>query len=435
MKAVVIGGGAAGMSSASKLRRNDPDSEIVVIDSGSFVSYAECGIPYFLSGLVRSADSLIHYPLEEFTINRRIKVLTNTKVKSINTDRKLVYTSGGETLEYDKLIIASGSRAKRGKLWIDGKCHSVRTLDEAIQIKIDLKDKNVGILGDSILGVELASELSQTGWNVTLFSKHEEIMKRMDKRVIREMIEALKSKITVVYFKNLELTESERGNPIVKVNNSDLEFSHLFYAIGTEPNTEFLANSKIELDHDGFVLVNNKMETSVNGVYSAGDCAIFKNRIDGKRENFPLAQVANKMGRVAGANASGRDMIFQGSIGTTLLKVLDFEIGFCGLSEEDSKNRGFQVESKIVTGWSRAKYYPGGSNITVKIVYDKNSKLLLGGEICSKDNGAWRLNVIATAISGKMTTEDLFYADLGYTPPFGPVWDPIIIAASLTMRD
>lgn len=435
MHILIIGGGAAGMSAASKARRNDKNAEITVVESGSFVSYAQCGIPYYLSGKVSDPMNLIHYPVEEFRVKRNINVKTKTYVKTVDANEHTVTLQDDTVIHYDRLIIATGTRAKRLDFSIPDRVHSVRTLDEAIQIKQDLSGHKMGILGDSVLGLELASEFVEKGWEVTLFSKHEHILPRVDPAVIIHMSEDLAKKIRIIHFSSINFKKDNSAKPIIVADQEEYCMDQLMVAIGTMPNTEFLKNSGIDLDTEGRIIVNERMETSVEHIYAAGDCAISINRIDGKLQWNPLAQVANKMGRVAGSNASGKRMDFKGSVGTTLVKILDYEVGYCGFSELEAKKRGFNPESKTVSGWSRAKYYSGGSEIIVKIVYDKTTLRLLGGEICSIDNGAWRLNALETAVYSGMTTEELFYNDLGYTPPFGPVWDPIIICASLSLRD
>ncbi len=257
----------------------------------------------------------------------------------------------------------------------------------------------------------------------------------MDPKVVDEMLSDFRERVKVFLSSNVKNILNENKSLKIELENASLDVDSVFFAVGTVPNTQFLKNSKIRMNEHGLIEVNAMMETNVKDVYAAGDCATSINRITGKSESQPLAQVANKMGRVAGSNIAGKEMKFPGGLGTTLVKIFDYEIGFCGLNVEKAGKEGFSPESKIVKGKSRANYYPGGSNLSLKIVYDRESRRLLGAEVCSRDNGAWRLNTLETAIFSGMTVDDLFYNDLGYTPPFGPVWDPIIIAASLTMRD
>ncbi len=435
MDIVVIGGGAAGMSAASKAKRTDNSSTVTVIESGNFVSYAECGIPYYLSGKVENYESLIHYPVSEFVEKRGIKVITGKRVSGVDTDNKEIILENGEKMNYGKLVVASGASAIKSKFGTLDHVYSVRTLDEAINIKKNNSGKRIAIVGDGILGLELASEFALSSKDVSLISKHDFLFPKMDPKVVDEMLSDFRERVKVFLSSNVKNILNENKSLKIELENASLDVDSVFFAVGTVPNTQFLKNSKIRMNEHGLIEVNAMMETNVKDVYAAGDCATSINRITGKSESQPLAQVANKMGRVAGSNIAGKEMKFPGGLGTTLVKIFDYEIGFCGLNVEKAGKEGFSPESKIVKGKSRANYYPGGSNLSLKIVYDRESRRLLGAEVCSRDNGAWRLNTLETAIFSGMTVDDLFYNDLGYTPPFGPVWDPIIIAASLTMRD
>lgn len=435
MEVVIIGGGAAGMSAASKAKRTAIDSRVTVVENGNFVSYAECGIPYYLSDKFENYENLIHYPIKEFTDKRGINVMTGKKVKSIDSNQKKVILESGEILKFDKLVIATGASAVRSKYESLGNIFSVRTLDEAIAIKKNGLGKKIAIIGDGILGMELASELSIDGKQVTIVSKHDRLFPKMDEKVTEEMISYFSKNVKVILSEKIVNISKIQNGLKVELEHTTIEVDSVFYAIGIVPNTGFLKGSGIKLTDQGLIEVNSHMETNVVDIYAAGDCATSINRISGKLEAQPLAQIANKMGRIAGSNLAGKEMVFPGGLGTTLVKVFDFELGFCGLNEVVAKKEGFAPDVKIVKGKSRANYYPGGSILTLKIVYDRESRRLLGAEVCSIDNGAWRLNTLETAIYSGMTVDDLFYNDLGYTPPFGPVWDPIIIAASLTMRD
>ena len=435
MKIVIIGGGAAGMSAASKAKRISPDDDVEVIEGGSFVSYAECGIPYYLAGKFDDYKKLIHYPIDEFTKKRNINVRIKTKVMSIDLQNRVITTLDGDNIQFDKLVICTGASARKSKFSNFPNVFSVRNLDDAIRIKGENGGKDILVIGDGILGMELASEFAMNEKNVTLMSKHSYLFPKLDQNVVQEMIADFNSRVKVILNSEVKEITSANSKLQVQSDNYTVNVDSVFFTAGITPNTDFLKNSGIRIDKNGLIEVNSRMETNVDGVYAAGDCATSLNRITGRSEWQPLAQIANKMGRVAGSNASGKIMEFKGGLDTTLLKIFDYEVGLCGFNEKQAEENGFSPEWKIVSGKSRANYYDGGSKLMVKIVYDKNTLKLLGGQICSKDNGAWRLNTLETAIFAGMTTEDLFYNDLGYTPPFGPVWDPIIIAASLTMRD
>lgn len=433
MRLVVIGGGAAGMSAASKARRIDPSLEISVLESGKFVSYGECGIPYYLSDKFNDPEKLLHYPMEEFTLKRNIEVKIGTSVNRIDFNNHKILTNKGE-ISYDKLVISTGARAQNPFSGIKG-VFSVRTLDEAITIKNAMKGKRVGLIGDGILGTELASEFLMNGFEVTLYSKHQRILKEFADSVKDELENSLKNRIKIFY--NVSINSIENVQNSLTVNGDKSLGFHDFIIVctGITPNTEFLINSGIAMDRKGFIIVNNRMETNIDNVYAAGDCALSINRITGKNFPDPAAQVANKMGRVAGSNAAGVKMEFKGSLRTTLVKILDYELGKTGLSMEEAELEKFFPKKIEVRTRATPLYYGDNGYIYLQVIYDQSTGRLLGGQICSKTNGAWRLNSLETAIYAGMTMDDLFYNDMGYTPPFGPVWDPLIIAASLSMRD
>ncbi|MGP6293964.1 FAD-dependent oxidoreductase [Caldiplasma sukawensis] len=433
MKIVVIGGGAAGMSAASKAKRIDPSLEITVLESGNFVSYGECGIPYYLSEKFQEPERLLHYPIEEFTVKRKIDVKIGTSVNGIDFKNHKIFTNMGE-IYYDKLIISTGARAQNPFSGVAG-VFSVRTLDEAIMIRKAMKGKRIGIIGDGILGTELASEFLMSGFNVTLYSKHKRILREFSDSVKDELENSLRSKIKIFYDISIDSIDVIQDSLFVNGDKSFGIHDFIIVCTGITPNTEFLINSGLAMDRKGYIMVNNRMETNIQDVYAAGDCALSINRITGKNFPDPAAQVANKMGRVAGSNAAGVRMEFKGSLRTTVVKILDYELGKTGLSIDEAEIENFSPKKIEVKTRATPLYYGDNGYIYLQVIYDQSTGRLLGGQICSKTNGAWRLNTLETAIYAGMTIDDLFYNDMGYTPPFGPVWDPIIIAASLSMRD
>ena len=435
MRIVIIGGGAAGMSAASKAKRINADSEVIVYDSGGFVSYAECGIPYFLGGKIDDYGKLIHYPITEFTEKRGIIVRTNTSVSSVNPEKKEIFFTNGTSESYDRLIICTGASPKVPQKFKDSGALAIRTLDSGIDIRKKLKPgMKVTIIGDGVLGMELASTLKEGGHVTRLISHHTDLFPRISREISKQFLEDFRNRIEVELESEILDIEKTGSNYIVKTSRGTHESGIVIFATGIVPNTSFLKGSSIETTSTGPIRTNELMQTNFPDIYAAGDCATSMNIVTGKESWNPLAQVSNKMGRVAGSNAAGERMSFPGSIGTTLVKIFDYEIGFAGLTLDESIKAGFNAKRTTVKARSRAAYYEGGSEIWVEIIYDVKSGKLLGSQIISKDGGAWRLNAVASAIQADLTVEDLFYTDFGYTPPFGPVWDPIIIAASLSMK-
>ncbi len=437
MNFIVIGGGAAGMSAASKAKRSDPSLSVTVLESGRYVSYAECGIPYLIQGIVPEASSLLHYPLTEFTVKRGIDVQTGTKVETVDRKEKILVLRDGRRLKYDRLLIATGASAN---VPVGVNCRNVfgiRSLESGEYARsITEKYSDIVIVGDGVLGLELASALHERGKKVTLISKHSRILQKLDDDIGAHLHSEFSSVIRVI--PNTMVTDiSEKGDGKLSVETSTgkLETEVVIFAAGITPNVDLARNAGLEMFMDRAILVNRSMQTSDPDIYAAGDVATTVDLVTGSTDWQPLAQVANKMGRVAGSNVAGKPMEFPGSIGTTLVKILDLEVGFTGLNSRELARKGIEFRETMVKAKSRAAYYPGAEDVYVKILISKKDDRVLGGQIVSKDGGAWRLNALAMAIQGGFTVQDLFYGDLGYSPPFGPVWDPIIIAASIAMRD
>ncbi len=437
MNFIVIGGGAAGMSAASKAKRTDPSISVTVLESGKYVSYAECGIPYFIQGLVPDAASLLHYPLTEFTVKRGIDVQSGIRVDALDRAEKTVVLHDGRKMKYDKLLISTGARANLPDGMGMRNVFAVRSLESGEYAKKITENSNdIAIVGDGVLGLELASALHEHGKQVTLISKHSRILQKLDDDIGIHVDREFSSKIDVVRNSMVsKITEKDDHGLNIETTTGNLEADAVIFAVGITPNVELARMAGLELFMDKAILVNRSMQTSDPDIYAAGDVATTTDLVTGTTDWQPLAQVANKMGRVAGSCISGKPMEFPGSLGTTLVKILDLEVGFTGLNSRELKRKGIEFRETMVKAKSRAGYYPGAEDVYVKILISKEDDRILGGQIVSRDSGAWRLNALAMAIQGGFTVEDLFYGDLGYSPPFGPVWDPIIIAASVSMRD
>ncbi|MGC8505208.1 MAG: FAD-dependent oxidoreductase [Thermoplasmata archaeon] len=436
MDFVVIGGGASGMAAASKAKRVDPSINVTVVEAGNYVSYAECGIPYYLEGIVKSPENLLHYPIEEFTKKRGIKILLNDTVRSIDRASRNIITAKNGRIKYDKLLIATGASPKVPKEFSDIGVNGIRSLEDAkaMNDRID-HAKTIAVIGDGILGLELAASLVTRGKDVTVISRHSRILRNIDERVGSDFRADYSSRVHVLLNAGIKEIKRNEGSYRITTENGSVSADLVISATGITANSRLAEDSGLKIDRRGLIEVDSRMYTSDPDILASGDCAQTTNIVTGKKDWHPLAQVSNKMGRVAGSNVAGSEMNFPGSLGTTLVKLFDYEIGFTGISEAEAKENGFSPVTTFVRAMSRAAYYPGKTPVNMTLMYDSASGRILGSQIISRDGGAWRLNTVAAAIQGKMDIEDLFYTDLGYTPPFGPVWDPIIVAASLSMRD
>ena len=429
MNIVIIGGGAAGMSAASKARRMDKNARITVLEKTGYVSYAECGMPYYLSGYFENANDLLHYPLSEFIDHRGIDVITTTVVDSINRKEKYI-ESNGKKYPYDKLVIATGAEPRISEGFANYVL-ALRNMDDALRIKEKIRGVNdITIIGAGVLGTELFSLLGEK-YNVRLISKHEYVLPHMDRDMGSILTDILSKNGKEIEYNSVPTAISgSPGNYSVTTSRGTFNTELVISATGIKPSTELAEKAGLKLTANGFISVNKFLQTSDPDIYAAGDNVATKNIVTGSSEYYPLAQIANKMGRTIGINIFGNTRVFPGALGTTIINVMGYQVGYTGMNENTAAKLGINYGSVSIKAKSKSNYL-NGSDIFLKIIYNKNTGEIAGGQIIGKDNAAWRLNVIATAIWGHMKLYDLLYDDLGYEPEYGPVWDPIIISASL----
>jgi NADPH-dependent 2,4-dienoyl-CoA reductase/sulfur reductase-like enzyme len=429
MDIVIIGGGAAGMSAASKAKRMDKNARVTVIEKTGYVSYAECGMPYYLSGYFDSAEDLLHYPITEFTNNRNIDVITNTVAVSINRRDKYV-EADGKKYSYDKLVLTTGATPRIPDQF-KGYGVALRNMDDAIILKDKLSGlNNIAVIGAGVLGTELFSLLSRK-FHVKLVSKHEYVLPHMDHDMGNILNGIIKESGMEVEYNSLPSAISgSPGRYSVTTNNGIFNTELVIFATGIKPSVELAENAGLELTPEGLIKVNDFLQTSDEDIFAAGDNVATKNPITGVYGYYPLAQIANKMGRTIGINIFGNNRPFPGALGTTVINLFGYQVGYTGVNEATAKKLGIDYGGVFIKAKSKSNYLHG-SDIFLKIIYDKKTEMIIGSQIIGKDNAAWRLNVLATAISGHMSLYDILYDDLGYEPEYGPVWDPIIISASL----
>jgi len=436
---ISIGGDAAGMSAASQARRIDKDLTIAVFERNEFVSYAACGMPYYISGDISDYTSLLAIDKDEFINKRKIQINTFSTVTSVDFDaKKLVVLSNGkeETHSYDKLIIATGASAAIPP--IKGVNNEgifvLRTLRDGLNIKDFIaksKADSVILIGGGFISLELTEAFLKLGIKVKLIEKASAVAALMSPEIQKIITESLLNQ-GVEVLTSVNISEIIKENNLLKVITDSGVHSAPFIIIstGAKPNTEFLKNSPLSFHKSGAIIVNEKTETNIPDVYAAGDCATVKNLITGMDEYMPMATTANKQGRVAGLQAAGvKSEIFKGALGTQMMKVSELEIAKTGFNRSDAEKNGIAVIDDIIEWKSRAGYYPLSQPIKVKLTIRSDNRKVIGGEIIGKDYAALRINTIAAAITAGMNVEDLAYLDTGYSPPFSPVWDPVIAAA------
>ena len=428
---VVVGGGAAGMSAASAARRIDPDLEITVLESGPFPSYGVCGIPYYLSGVVPDAQSLVSYPAEEFREHRRIDLRLETSVMSIDLmDREVVTGSGGH-LGFDRLVFALGARPIIPP--IPGIDHprvvTVRRLDDAIALRARLGEvRRAVVVGAGYVGLEMAESLCESGIRVTVADRLPRVMSTLDVDVAAIVEQEVRRHAELILSNSLTAIHARGDDLTVEFADRTLDTDLVILALGVQPQTG-MVSGQVEMTSAGALLVDSTMRTSVPGVFAAGDCVALPHRILRAPAYVPLGPAANKTGRIAGTVAAGGSASFGGIVGTAVAKVFDLTVAHTGLTLAEATMAGMPAMATDVTAKSRAKYYPGAEPLRVRLVHTPTGRVL-GAQIVGRDGAAQRIDVIAAALHGGMTIDDVVALDLAYAPPYSPVYDPITQAAA-----
>ncbi|MGW3338109.1 FAD-dependent oxidoreductase [Streptomyces sp. NPDC001009] len=441
---VVIGGDAAGMSAASQARRlRKPDElEIVAFERGHFTSYSACGIPYWVGGDVDDRDQLIARTPEEHR-ERDIDLRLRTEVTEIDVAGRRVRArdvESGDTYwtSYDKLVIATGARPIRPEMpGADAAgVHGVQTLDDG-QALIDTLARTEGrravVVGAGYIGVEMAEALIRRGFEVTVVNRGAEPMATLDPdmgRLVRRAMEGMG--ITMVGDAEVTGLRTGEDGRVRAVTTRDAEYPAdvVVMGIGVEPVTGLARAAGLPLGTRGGLLTDLAMRVrGYTDIWAGGDCVEVLNLVSGQEQYIPLGTHANKHGQVIGTNVGGGYATFPGVVGTAVSKVCDLEIARTGLREKDARRAGLQYESVVIESTSRAGYYPGASPMTVKMIAERNTGRLLGVQIVGGEGAGKRVDIAAVALTAGMTVEQMTALDLGYAPPFSPVWDPVLVAA------
>ena len=444
-KILIIGGVAAGMSAASRARRNDPDANIIVFEKSGDVSYGSCGLPYYISDNIKDAKALVAISAAEFREKRNIDVKLNGEGIRFNSRKRTVEIHNLESGEqeeypYDKLIIATGARSIIPKLpGINLKnVFAVRTLQDGVAIKKMIKvnkPKHAVIVGGGYIGLEMAEALSVSGIKVAVVEQLDRLMANIDKDMSEFVEKELISHGCDLYKSNglREIIGSGVVEKVRLMRGDEIKTDMVIMAVGVRPNVEFAQRSGVEIGKTGAIKTDSRMRTNIKDVYAAGDCAEVKNLVTGKNDYIPLGTTANKQGRVSGDNASGGQSQFKGVVGSSVVKVFDLEVARTGLTEEDA-GKLFQYKTVIVKGKSRAGYYPDSSEIVVKLIFQQTEGRLLGAQMIGREGVAQRINLFATALQEKINLNKLSELDLAYAPPFAPVWDVTLVAVNQALK-
>ena len=422
------------MAAAAKAARLGGD--VTVFERSKYVSYAPCGIPYYFEGLVKSIDELVYYGVDYFREKRGIDVRTEHEVVDVG-DSVIARSKDGRDveMEYDRLIVATGGMAIKPNIEgieLDG-IHTLRLLEDGERLyRNALKAEDIAIVGGGYIGVEMAEAFLKMGKRVRLFEMLPHILPPFDSE-IAEMVEKEMVKRGVELHLNEKVVAFEGRERVEKVitEKDAYKCDVVLLSIGVKPNVEIANRLGLKIGKTGAIEVNEYMETSISGIYAAGDNVETWHVVDGRKVYIPLAPSANKMGRIAGENAvRGNRKTFKGVAGTSITKFFDLEIGKTGFSLKEYDG----VVADITHG-TRSHYYPGNKKIRIRMIADRDSHRIVGGQIAGEEGVLARINTLATAITNGMRAEDIAMLDLAYAPPFAPVWDGLIVAANVIQRN
>jgi NADPH-dependent 2,4-dienoyl-CoA reductase/sulfur reductase-like enzyme len=432
MALVIIGGVAAGLSAAARARRIDPRLEIVVLEKGPVVSYGACGLPYFVEGRVREASQLIVYTPEYFRKERSIEVRTGARVVGISHPRREVALESGDRVRYEHLVIATGARCDTAGIAGAQQPHvfTLHTLDDAERMRRFLRDKQprrAVVIGAGYIGVEAADALRRNGLRVTVLERSHNVLLRDDPRLTAAVHAQLEAH-------GVELRRGVNVDTIEPDRVADVPCDMVVIAAGFKPNVEIASEAGVEIGRTGAIRADNRMETSLPGVYAAGDCAEVTHLVTGRPAWIPLGTTANKTGRVAGANAAGGRQRFAGVVGTSIVGIFGMGFAATGLSIEQARAEGLSPVAARIEAPARPRYFQGRKT-TVELVADRATRRLIGGSVIGEQGAAGRINVIAAALQSRLRVDDFEQLDLAYSPPFSPVWDPLLIAAQQLIKE
>ncbi|MFA3836167.1 FAD-dependent oxidoreductase [Streptomyces aureus] len=441
---VVIGGDAAGMSAASQARRmRGPDElEIVAFERGHFSSYSACGIPYWVGGEVAGRDELIARTPEEHR-ERSIDLRMRTEVTELDVEggrvRSRALDTGTEAwTSYDKLVIATGARPVRPRIpGIDAPgVHGVQTLDDGQALLDSLastQGRRAVVVGAGYIGVEMAEALIRRGYEVTVVNRGPEPMSTLDPDMGRLVHESMTG-LAITMVDDAEVTKILTGDDgrarAVATTSDEYPADVVVLGIGVRPETSLARSAGLPLGEHGGLLTDLAMRVRGHeNIWAGGDCVEVLDLVSGRERHIALGTHANKHGQVIGTNAGGGYATFPGVVGTAVSKVCDLEIARTGLREKDARRAGLQYVSATIESTSRAGYYPGAAPMTVKMIAERRTGRLLGVQIVGREGAAKRVDIAAVALTAGMTVDQMTALDLGYAPPFSPVWDPILVAA------
>lgn len=435
----IIGADAAGLSAAVQIKREIPDASLKVIDKGKIISYAACGIPYVLSGEVETVQDLVHFTPETIQKKRSILVETQREALDIFPQEKNIVVNNLSTGEiyretYEKLLIATGSTPHRLP-FIDYDeegifdLHNLEDLKQILSYMKDRKPERAAVIGAGNRGLELVEALKARSIEIHLFDIMPEPVMTWPP-LIRKAVQGKITEKGVEFSGNTsvkEIHKTKTGFTLVTAKER-YEFDMVFSVVGTKPAAGFCGD-KIEKSENGALVIDRKGNTSEKDIYAAGDCALVYSKVLDRNVYFPLGSTANRMGRIAGLNMTGKDVLFPGIVGTQIFKFFELSLAKTGLSLEEAEEEGFEADKSYARRRDKAGYYPEAKSSQAEVVYDRSSGRILGASVVSEGNSSQLIDPVAVAVFARLSVEELGWFDAAYAPPFAPVWNAWVSAS------
>ena len=440
MKVVIVGGVAGGATAAARIRRLDEQAEIVVFERSAYISYANCGLPYYIGGVIEDAGELTLQTPESFFTRFRVQIKVLHEVTAIHPDRKTVSVTNlqtGERFEesYDKLLLSPGAKPTQPRFpgADSDRLFTLRTVEDTLRIRAYIDEhhpRSAVLAGGGFIGLELAENLRELGMDVTIVQKPMHLMTPFDADMAALIHgEMRRHGVKLALGHTVEgFAQRDGGMDVLLQDAAPLHADMVILAIGVTPDTALAKEAGLELGVRGSIVVNDRMETSVPDIYAVGDAVQVRHFVTGQDALIALAGPANKQGRIAADNICGGDSRYTGSQGSSVLKVFDMTAALTGLNETQAAAAGFDADSVILSPMSHAGYSPGGRVMTMKVVFEKATYRLLGAQIVGYEGVDKRIDVLATAIRAGMKATELKDLELAYAPPYSSAKDPVNMA-------
>lgn len=439
-KILIVGGVAGGATAAARIRRLDETAEVIIFERSGFVSYANCGLPYYIGGVISDKEELTLQTPEMFRERFQTDVRVHHEVTAIHPERKTVTVKNletGETFEesYDKLLLSPGARPVQPNLPGAGleNLFTLRTVEDTLRIRdyvVKNKPKSAVLAGGGYIGLEVAENLRELGMDVTIVQRPNQLLNPLDYEMACFVHAKMREKgIRLMLGHSVEGFEKagDQVNVLIK-GEQPIKTDMVLLAIGVAPDTHLAKEAGLTLGIKNSIVVNDRMETSAPDIYAVGDAVEVQHFVTGSKALISLAGPANKQGRIAADNICGGNSVYQGSQGSSVIKIFDMTVATTGINERTAKDAGIDCDKVYLSPSNHASYYPGGTMMTMKVLFEKNTYKLLGAQIVGYEGADKRIDVIATAMHAGMTALQLKDLDLAYAPPYSSAKDPVNMA-------